>query len=124
MFILDTNVLIPALIKDTPESEWLRKQLEKEDMIFCPIVIAEYLVKASKKETRLIKKLVDFYGIVNIDYAVASISAKYRQNSGKTKKVLLFDCLVAACAKKTRSKLFTYNIKDYPMKNLTVLPPC
>lgn len=122
MFVPDTNILIYALSGIEPYSSWLVTNIQKSKIILSAVVLAEFLSGANKEERIAITKLSDITKVVSIDRKVAEIGAKYRRECDKkTKKVWLFDCLIAATCKIYSATLVTYDKIDYPMKDIPIL---
>ncbi|MDP3994709.1 MAG: PIN domain-containing protein [bacterium] len=121
LFLPDTNILIKAFLGKEPYASWFVDHFRKKEIILSAIVISEYLSGAKSSEREGFEKILTGIEICPVDVAVAKIAAGYRREySKKTKKVWLFDCLIAASCKVFGATLVTSDRKDYPMKNIRV----
>lgn len=124
MFFIDTNVLILGLAGQESEASVLKKLILEEELLFSPIVIAEFLSKALKKDQKLLDKLLIHFRVCPMGEKTARIAVSYRQQfSRKTKPPFLIDCFLAALCKENSCGLITNNIKDFPMKDIEILTP-
>lgn len=124
VFLFDTNVLILALAGKDPEAEFLRLIAQEKELAFSPIVIAEFLTRASPKEAKALDELVSEFNICEIDVVTARIAAHYRQKfNRKKRKTYLLDCFIAASCKQHSLALVTNNTKDFPMKDIEIFHP-
>lgn len=124
MIVVDTNVLILGLAGKKPEADVLRKFILPKNIIFSPIVVAEFLARADKKDQKLLKKLLSQFSVIPIENITAEIAANYRQKfTRKKKKVYLLDCFITASCKQHNCALVTNNIKDFPMNDIKIYTP-
>lgn len=124
MVVIDTNVLILALAGKDPEASVLKRLILLNQIIFSPIVVAEFLARADKKDQKLLEKLIAQFGVVPIEEQIAKIAAQYRQQfSRKKKTVYLLDCFIAASCKQYGHILVTNNIKDFLMSDIKIYTP-
>jgi predicted nucleic acid-binding protein len=124
MFLLDTNILILGLAGQSPEADVLRKVIEKDSLVFSPIVVAEFLTNASDSEKKVFNLLLSRFALITVDEQVARAAAMYRKKfSEKKKKVFLLDCFLAASCKINKLTLITNNTADFPMKDIKILTP-
>ena len=121
MFLPDTNILIYAFSSLQPYASWLEEVAKEKKLVLSVIIIAEFLSGATKKDEISLKLLMDRFEILPVDSVVAQIAAEYKKKySGKTKKVWLSDCLIAATCKVFGATLVTFDPKDYPMNDIDV----
>lgn len=124
MFLIDTNVLILGLAGQKPESIVLKQLIEDNQIVFSPVVIAEFLSKAEKKEQKLLVKLISQFTILSIDETIAKIAADYRREFARKKKTAyLLDCFIAAACIEHGVSLLTNDLKDFPMKDIAIYTP-
>lgn len=123
-YLPDTNILIRAIDGFEPEASFLKKQVEEARIVMSVIAIAEFYPGASEDELKAFNKLVDMFGVINIDRITANIAGKYRkQLLKKTTRNSLIDCFLAAQAKVNNLILVTNNLADFPMKDIKVISP-
>jgi len=124
MVIVDTNVLILALAGKKPEASVLERLILLNQIIFSPVVVAEFLARADKKDQELLEKLISQFGVTPIEEKTAKIAAQYRQQfCRKRKTVYLLDCFIAASCKEHGYLLVTNNIKDFLMDDIKIYTP-
>lgn len=117
----DTNILIYAFSGLQPYANWLKIAIDERKLVLSAIVIAEFLSGATKKDEVSLKLLMGRFDILPVDGVVAQVAAEYKKKySGKTKKVWLSDCLIAATCKVFGTTLVTFDVKDYPMNDIKV----
>lgn len=123
MFYLpDTNVLIHSLSGKEPYSSWFVKNMEEKRLILSSITVAEFLSGAHENEKQIFNRILEKIEVVPVDKLVAKIGAEYRKRyTRKSKKVWLFDCLIAASCKVYGATLITKDKKDFPMKDIEVI---
>lgn len=122
LFLPDTNVLIYGLMDKKPYGELSRKWVREKSLALSSIVVAEFLVGATEEESDLFEALLDRFGSLPVDTAVARIAAGYRRKYlERSYKLKLPDCLIAATAKLYGAALITFNRKDFPMDDIEVL---
>lgn len=121
-YLVDTNVLIYALAGKKPWSELVKKWISKKQLALSSIVVAEFLSGVTDKEAKIFEALLDKFGSLPVDTAIARLAADYRKQFKKRgRKLKLPDCLIAATCKLYKATLVTFNSKDYPMKDITIL---
>ena len=121
-YLPDTNVLIYSLKGIEPYSSWFSKVVQGKRLQISVIVVAEFLVGATKEDEAVMKLLLSKFGSVPVDRTVAETGANYKKSFAiKTKKVWMSDCLIAGTCKVLGSTLVTANKKDYPMKDIKIL---
>lgn len=119
LYLVDTNVLIYGLAGKPPWANLLKKWIKQKSLALSSIVVAEFLCGATKNEAKIFEALLDKFGSLPIDTAVARLGADYRKTFlAKKRKIKLPDCLIAATCKLYGAILVTFNPKDYPMKDI------
>jgi len=123
MFYLpDTNILIYALSGQEPYASWLVKNVKERTIILSAIVVSEYLAGVTKDEEVAFRGILENVEVASVDSLIAQIGAGYkREYIKKSKKVWLFDCLIAATCKIYDAVLVTSDSRDYPMKDIEVV---
>ncbi|MFC1790719.1 type II toxin-antitoxin system VapC family toxin [Patescibacteria group bacterium] len=121
LFLVDTNVLIYALAGKKPWAQHLQKWIENKQLALSSIVVAEFLTGASEDEAKTFEALLDRFGSLPVDTITARFAAQYRQTYlKKGNKLKLPDCLIAATCKIYQATLVTFNVADYPMRDISL----
>lgn len=124
MMLPDTNVLIAYFSRNEPSATLVKNSILSRQLKLTVITVAEFLIKASAREAKVIRELVDQFGILEITREVMEQAVKYRkQVLRKQKRVLLLDCFIAATAKIQRATLVTLDKHDYPLAGLSIKQP-
>lgn len=124
MYLPDSNVVIRAFQGYEPEASLLKRHIMKGSIKISVIVVAEFLVKATDEQTERFNNLLKEFGSLLIEEEAAIIAAEYRkQFLGKSKRVFLLDCFLAAQAKLKNFILVTNNRSDFPMKDIQIVRP-
>jgi predicted nucleic acid-binding protein len=122
LFLPDTNIFIYAYHGEEPYGSHIKKWIAEKKLVVSSIVAAEFLSGAIQGEENLFEALLDKFGSLPIDTAIARIAANYRKTFFKTKRHLkLPDCLIAASAKLYNATLVSHNISDFPMTDIKKL---
>lgn len=123
-FLADTNVILNFFKGKEPDKSFLTNLLSKNDLFISPINIAEISAFDNKDEQESLKKFITLGKVTPIDEKTALTAGDYRKKfSGKTNKVYLLDCLIAATCKIHSLTLLTNNTPDYPMKDIDIIKP-
>lgn len=119
LFLPDTNTLIYGLAGKKPLDDYLKEWIAKKSLALSVIVVAEFLAGASEEEEKSFAILLDRFGSLPVDTAVARIAATYRKSFlKKGYQLRLPDCLIAATAKFYGATLVSFDLKDFPMKDI------
>lgn len=122
-YLPDTNIFIRAAKGYSPELDFLKKVIQKRQMMISSIVVGEFLAKATVQEEKAFENLLNEFTVLFIDTDVAKIAARYRKESLKIKRGQMLDCFLAAQAKLKRLVLVTNNKSDFPMKDIKIITP-
>lgn len=125
MLILpDTNIIISFFLRIEPAASLVKKAIASRRILFSIVSTGEFLIKASPKENQIMNKILDEFGVVEINREIMNQAVIYRKyTEKKTKKVYLLDCFIAASAKIKQATLITENTGDYPFIDIQVLSP-
>lgn len=119
LYLPDTNILIYGLANKSPYAQHLKEWIEQKSLALSAIVVAEFLSVVTKEEEKMFAALLDKFGSLPVDTAIARIAAFYRKEyQKKGYKLRLPDCLVAATAKFYDATLVSFDIKDFPMQDI------
>ncbi|MEK7616494.1 MAG: PIN domain-containing protein [Patescibacteria group bacterium] len=123
MYLLDTNVIIRALIGEEPSQSFFKKAVAEKELYLSVVVVGEFLSQATEKEEKQFQKLIDSFPILPIDLDTAKLAAAYRKKFLRTKRTQLLDYFLAAQAKLNHLTLVTNNTSDFPMKDIRTMTP-
>lgn len=124
MYLPDSNIFILAFSGSAEEKEFLTKIVNKGQLYLSVVTTAEVLAKANVQEEQIFRDLMNRFTVLSIDIEVSEIASNYRRNlSGKSKRIVLLDCFLAAQAKLHHLILVTNNRADFPMKDIRVITP-
>lgn len=123
-FLPDSNIFIKASKGFTTELSLINKQIEKNELMISVVAIGEFYAKATDFEKDMFDRLIARFGVLEIDEEVARLAGNYRKEFlGKSKRVYLLDCFLAAQAKVHKLILVTNNKSDFPMKDIKIITP-
>jgi len=115
LILPDTNILILGLANHQQYGDILKTWIIKNQLVFSPIVVAEFLIGANPQTTKNFNQLIQQFSVLPIDLATAKTAAHIRKTSfAKKKKLILPDCFIAAQCKVYNLTLATLNPKDFP----------
>lgn len=124
MILPDTNIIIAYFKGIEPAFSLLEHAIETRTIGFSVISSAEFLIRATEKETALFNQVIEKAGVISIDLTIMEKAVDYRKAAlTKTKRILLLDCFIAATAKLHNATLLTYDKRDYPFTGVTVKTP-
>jgi predicted nucleic acid-binding protein len=124
-YLLDTGVIIDALNGRQSRSEFLLDLLEREGNVLacCPINIAEVYAGMRPKEEEKTSALLRSLRLFPITFTAAELAGRLkRDHAARGVTLSLTDTLIAAVAIENGLTLITDNIKDFPMKELSLYP--
>lgn len=124
MILPDTNILIAYFSRRESAASLVRQAISKKKVIFSIVAVAEFLTKATKKDSLVMSQLIDEIGLVGLTREIMNLAVMYRKIVlRKTKRVLLLDCFLAATAKIHNATLVTFDRHDYPFSDIAVKQP-
>lgn len=122
LYLPDTNIFIYAYNDEEPYAKHLLRWITKKSLCISSIVAAEFLSGGEEVEQDKFEALIDRFGTIPVDTAVARIAANYRRQFAKAKpRLKLPDALIAASCKLYGSSLVTENATDFPMQDIKKL---
>jgi len=120
-YLLDTTVIIDALNEKKDRRRMLRELvLQGNVLACCPINVAEVYAGMRPKEERTTTDLLRSLQYCPITFDVAELGRIKREHSRKGTKLSVTDTLIAAVAMHYHLILITDNVKDFPMKELSL----
>lgn len=119
LYLPDTNIFIYAYHGEEPYASHLTAWVEEKALGISSIVAAEFLTGAEIEEQNRFEALLDKFGALPVDTAVARMGADYRRSFLQKKiRIKLPDCLIAATAKFYQATLVTFDLTDFPMQDI------
>lgn len=114
MVIIDADVMIELLRKNTSAKSFIINEIEGENLILSCITVAEILQGANNKENlQQLTKFLKEYIIVPIDYHISDIFTLLFQKYVLSHHATIPDILVAATALHYDLTLLTINQKHF-----------
>lgn len=124
MYLPDTNIFIRAIQGFEPEAAFLKKNINRGNLVISVVVIGEFFAKSNPVEEDAFNNLLAKFKILDVDENIAREAGLYRREMvKKTKKVLLLDCFLVAQAKLNHLILATGDKADFPMKDIKIISP-
>ena len=123
-YLLDTSVIIDAINNKKGRRELLKELVKQgNSLACCPINIAEVYAGLRPQEEQNTKTFLRSLDLYPLTFPVSELAGILKRDYGKKGQTLnLGDVLIAATALHNSLALLTDNIKDFPMKNLTLYP--
>lgn len=124
MYTLDTDVVIWVLRNDKEIVTAVKHAASEHGTGISTITIAELYKNIYPTEVTATEDFIAHQVVVPVSEQIAREAGYYWQQFRKQIASLsLFDCIVAATAKVNRSKLFTINVRHFPMTDILVHNP-
>jgi len=119
--LLDTDVLIEVL-RGREKAKVFLRAITRDAVPCCSVIsVAEICAGMYPEEQDTTFALLDALLLFPVTRQIAEIAGQLKRGT-KSHKLELADCLIAATALVEGASLATGNIKDYPMKEITILP--
>ncbi|MGC8555377.1 MAG: type II toxin-antitoxin system VapC family toxin [Candidatus Acidulodesulfobacterium sp.] len=117
MIIFDTDIIIWILRgKETIVTDAKRLSEKTSGKIYItPIQVAEVYSVMKNKEERKTRELIESFYFLDINKQIGELAGIYINKYRKSHQIELADAIIGASAKNYNFKLFTLNIKHYPM---------
>ncbi len=121
-YLPDTNIFIYAYHGEEPYASKISTWITEKLFSISSIVAAEFLSGGEKTEREKFQALLDRFGTIPVDTAIARIAADYKRQFSQRKPGLkLPDALLAASCKLYNGILVTNNPQDFPMQDIKKL---
>lgn len=119
--LLDTDVIIEYLRGRSRAVEFI-EGLE-EDLLLSAMTVAELFagLKGADEE-RALDDFLQAFEVVPITERIARKGGLLRRDFGPRHGTGLADAIVAATAQESKARLFTFNLRHYPMLDLVEAP--
>jgi predicted nucleic acid-binding protein len=124
-YLIDTDLLINASKNREPDRTWLLERLRADDhLALCVISLAEFYSGLPRGQDAPFDNFIDQLPVIDVTAEIALMAGSYRYTHARQGRPLsTTDCLIAAAAVHTGATIVTYNTKDYPMPDATVMTP-
>lgn len=124
MTLFDTNILIDHLKGKKEATLVLQNCINNKILLACSVITRIELLSGMRtgEESKLEYFLASFEKIAVTD-KIAGSAGKYMNKYRKSHGINMADAIIAASAKHSDSKLYTLNIKHYPMSDIEVVKP-
>lgn len=113
--IADSNILIWYLRGLPKIIDGVIFLISKKNLFVTPVIVAEVLAGAKKKENKIILNMFSSMNVININGEMGKIAGKFLNQYSKSHNLKIADALIAAAAVYGNMKLWTLNKKHYPM---------
>lgn len=118
--VLDTDVLIDVL-RGRETARLFLQDIADRFVPCCSVIsVAELYVGMRQEEEVGTRTLLDALVIVPVTVEIAEVAGCFKKRT-TNRRLELADCLIAATAFVEGATLATGNVKDYPMREITVL---
>ena len=123
-FLLDTSVIIDALNNKRNRHALLLQLLNEGHALgCCPINITEVYAGMRPKEESATGNFLQSLQLYPISWPVAKLAGELKRSYNRKGRTLnLGDVIIAATALHNALTLLTDNVKDFPMRELSLYP--
>jgi predicted nucleic acid-binding protein len=123
-YLLDTNIIIDAINDKKDRNQMLLDLAEAgHTLACCPINVSEVYAGIRPKEEARTANLLHSLLLYPITFPVAELAGRLKRDYSKRGRTLSIpDTTVAAVAIHYGVPLITDNVKDFPMKDLSLYP--
>lgn len=115
MIMVDSDILIWHLRGLEQINHSIQNLVDENTLYTSPVVIAEILAGAKKREIDKINLLFSSLKIISIDKEIGIIAGEFLNKYSKSHSLEIPDALIAASAVSAGMLLWTFNKKHYPM---------
>ena len=122
--LLDTNVIIDILNDKKGRRVLLLELLNQGNVLACcPINVSEIYAGLRPKEETATEEFLQSLQYFDITWTIARQAGLLKRDySRKGKTLTISDATIAAVALHYNLTLITANVRDFPMKDLTIYP--
>ena len=124
VFLLDTSVIIDAINDRRGRRQLLNGLLDRGNTLgCCPINMAEVYAGLRSGEERSTGNFLRSLDLYPLTWPVAELAGLLKRDYGRKGKTLnIGDVIIAATAIRHSLTLLTDNVRDFPMKELSLYP--
>ena len=113
--LIDSDVLIWWLRGREDVVKQLSSFLSQTTIYTTPVTSAEIWAGARKGEEKFIEEVFKTIEVINIDEKTGKLAGDFIKQYRTSHSIELGDALLASCATHHKMKLWTFNVKHYPM---------
>jgi predicted nucleic acid-binding protein len=123
-FLLDTSVVIDVLNGKRGRRELFLSLIRQGHLVACcPITVSEVYAGLRPHEETATEEFLQSLEYYQIDWSTARLAGLLRRDYGRRgMTIAITDATIAAIALTYELTLATDNVKDFPMKELTLFP--
>jgi len=123
-YLLDTTVIIDVLNNKRNRRGLLRDLLESNHLLACcSVSVTEIYAGMRPKEERATDEFLSSLEYFAVSFPIARLAGELqREHARKGKTLNLGDVTIAAVAIYEQLTLLTDNVKDFPMRELSLYP--
>jgi len=123
-YLLDTSVIIDALNNKRGRRDLLLSIVKRGHMLACcPTNVTEVYAGLRSKEEEATEAFLQSLEYYHLTWPVARIAGLLKRDYGRKGRMLtIADATIAAVAMVHELTLMTDNVKDFPMRELTLYP--
>ena len=113
--LIDSDVLIWWLRGRKDVVKQLSTFLSQTTIYTTPVTVAEIWAGVRRGEEKLIEEVFKMIEVITVGEEVGKCAGEFVKQYRSSHKIELGDALIAACASIHKMKLWTFNVKHYPM---------
>ena len=123
-YLLDTSIIIDALNNRRGRREFLLDLVKQGNLLACcPINVTEVYAGMRPKEETATEEFLRSLEYYHVTWPVARLAGLLKRDYGRKGTTLsVADTTIAAVALVHELTLMTDNVKDFPMKDLSLYP--
>jgi predicted nucleic acid-binding protein len=123
-YLLDTSIIIDALNNRRGRREFLLDLVKQGNLLACcPINVTEVYAGVRPKEETTTAEFLRSLEYYHVTWPVARLAGLLKRDCGRKGTMLsVADTIIAAVAIVHELTLMTDNVKDFPMKDLSLYP--
>lgn len=123
--LIDSDVLIDHLRKETNALEFLTAEIEKGSQLFVSVISrVEIFAGMRKGEEEAVNSLFEIMTPIDVDVTIADRAGEYLRKFSKSHALNIGDAIIAATSREMALKLVTRNVKHYHlMKDIELVRP-
>jgi len=113
--LIDSDIIIWILRGNEKVLVRFKKLFEEHPLYTTPITVAEIWSGARKNEEKIITEVFQSLEVLSIDKPIGMGAGEFMNKFSKSHSVEMADALIAASAIHYDLRLWTMNVKHYPM---------
>lgn len=122
--LFDTNIIIDHLKGKREATSLLRKCIEKDSILSLSLITKiELMCGMRSNEEEQIKRFLSEFQQISVTEEIAINAGIYMNKYYKSHGINIADAIIAGTARHLDSKLYTLNLKHYPMEDIIIIKP-